>query len=76
MKECGPIFGGFKNLPTYTDIYIANNANLNEFSRSYLGFTYKHTHFNRASKEAITFLAGSNTFQLNEMEVYKKNGSK
>ena len=68
--EYGPIFGGHNNY--IDDIFIANNGNLYESSRSDLGFTYKHPHYNSNSKEAKIFLAGSNPFQLEEIEVYQK----
>jgi hypothetical protein len=72
MKKFGPIFGGFKNLPTYNDIFKADNANLNEISYSDLGYTYKNSHYKFDSNEAKTFLAGSYCFQLSEIEVYQK----
>ncbi len=70
MYECGPIFGGFNKLPIYTDIFIANNGNLNENSYSDLGNIYKHPYY--ISKEATNFLAGSRDFQLSEIEVFQK----
>jgi len=67
--EYGPIFGGYQNID---DIIIADNANLNEYSRSELGYTYKHPQYAHGKNEAKTFLAGSNPFQLEEIEVYQK----
>jgi hypothetical protein len=60
----GPIFGN--------DIQIANNANTTMKSRSNLGFSYEHPQYRCGSNEASTFLAGSNPFQLDEIEVYEK----
>ncbi len=59
-SECGPTFGH--------DIIIANNGN----SYSNLGCYYKHPQYAEGTYEAKKFLAGSNKFQLDEIEVYQK----
>jgi hypothetical protein len=67
------IFGGPAGYPlNLENILIADNGNLKNANYSSLGFTYEHPHYNFASKEAETFLAGSNPFQLSEIEVYNK----
>ncbi len=63
-SSCGPIFSG--------GIRIANNANTTMNSWSNLGFTYKHPQYEYGTNEAQTFLAGSQFFQLDEIEVYQK----
>jgi hypothetical protein len=61
-SELGPTFG--------RDIQIANNANTTMESCSLLGFSYNHPQYAHGTKEASTFLAGSNPFQLDEIEIY------
>ncbi len=63
-SSCGPIFG--------VDIRIANNANTRMNSLSSLCFTYSQPQYAFETDEAETFLAGSNPFQLDEIEVYEK----
>jgi hypothetical protein len=41
-------------------------------SWSNLGYSYKHPQYEYKTYEARTFLAGSCEFQLDEIEVYKK----
>ena len=62
--DFGPIFGN--------DIFIANNSNTTMDSRSNLGFTYRHPQYAFDTDEAVSFLAGSFNFQLDEIEVYEK----
>ena len=54
------------------DISIGDNANMKAVSSSNLGQTYKHPHFAKGTTEAQSFLAGSQYFQLSEIEVYQK----
>jgi hypothetical protein len=63
-SEYGPTFG--------FDISVANNANKTMNSCSKLGYSYKHPQYAFETIEAETFLAGSHEFQLEEIEVYKK----
>ena len=63
-SDFGPTFG--------FDIQIANNANTTMNSCSNLGFSYEHPQYRCGSTEASTFLAGSNPFQLDEIEVCEK----
>jgi hypothetical protein len=64
--EYGPTFGcGF-------DICIGNTANTAMDSYSYLGTTYSHPQYLEGTNEAETFLAGSYSFKLVEIEVYQK----
>jgi hypothetical protein len=60
----GPRFG--------YDIGIANNSNTTIDSCSYLGHTFPHPQYKYGTNEALTFLAGSFEFQLDEIEVYQK----
>jgi hypothetical protein len=62
----GPTFGGGY------DIRIGDNANKTMESYSDLGDSYSHPQFIQGTNEAKTFLAGSNYFQLDEIEVYHK----
>jgi len=64
--EYGPTFGYGH------DIYIATNANKTMDSCSKLGRTYRHPEYTHGTEEAQAFLAGSCQFQLDEIEVYKK----
>jgi hypothetical protein len=59
---CGPIFGSGH------DIYICNSSNTTASSYSFLGHSYQHPQ----PSQGYSFLAGSNQFRLNEIEVYKK----
>ena len=79
-SSCGPRFGD--------DICIKNNANTTIDSLSHLGDCYKHPQYGGTyeapispiwtplygwgTNEAQSFLAGSNYFQLDEIEVYHK----
>ena len=63
--DYGPIFG-------FNDIEISNNSNTNSNSLSNLGDVYKHSQYNAGTNEAKSFLAGTEKFQLSEIEVYKK----
>jgi len=60
----GPTFAG--------DIHVANKANITMGSYSNLGRSYRHPQYAYETDEAQTFLAGSNRFQLDEIEVYEK----
>jgi hypothetical protein len=60
--DYGPTFGGGH------DFYICDNANSTEGSCSNLGQSYQHPQ----PSQGGFYLAGSNPFQLNEIEVYKK----
>jgi hypothetical protein len=60
----GPTFGD--------DINIANNANTTMSCSSNLGFAYKHPQYAFETDEAAFFLAGSEWFQLEEIEIYQK----
>jgi hypothetical protein len=64
-SKYGPTFG-------YGDICIANNANTTMDSYSELGHTYSHPQYAEGTNEAVSFLAGSFEFQLDEIEVYQK----
>jgi hypothetical protein len=55
-----------------SEFIIADNANTTNESHSNLGFPYKHPQFAHGTNEALTFLAGSFHFQLDEIEVYEK----
>ena len=65
-SKCGPCFGGG------CDICIFPNANANTNSYSNLGHTYKHPQYEKETNKAKSFLAGSQYFQLSEIEVYQK----
>jgi hypothetical protein len=65
-SDYGPTFGFF------SDICIAKNSNTTMDSFSKLGYSYKHPYYECEAVEALTFLAGSFRFQLDEIEVYQK----
>ena len=54
-----------------TDLYIANDCNVNSDSRSNLGETYESNGYAYGSTEAKSYLAGSYNFTVLEMEVFK-----
>jgi hypothetical protein len=58
----GPIFGN-------NDLRICNNANTKAISISNLGYSYQHPQ----PTQGQFYLAGSNPFQVSEIEIYKKN---
>ncbi len=60
----GPSFGFVFN--------VANNANTTMDSYCHLGFPYPHPQYRYDTNEAKSFLAGSNNFQLAEIEVYQR----
>ena len=66
LSTYGPTFGEGR------DIYVANCSNKKTSSYSNLGHTYAHPHYAYGTDEAKSFLAGSFTFQSNEIEVYKR----
>jgi hypothetical protein len=61
---CGPIFGN--------DIVIENNANTTMNSFSGLGLAFPHPQYAQGTEEAVSFLAGTFKFQLDEIEVYQR----
>ena len=64
----GPSFG-------FDDIIIFSNANTNANSYSNLGLVFKHPQYPQyafETSEAKSFFAGSEYFQLSEIEVYQK----
>ena len=64
-KSHGPAFGGH-------DLIIADKSNTNTISYSNIGHSYTHPDYAYGSNEANLFLAGSNKFQVSEIEVYAK----
>ncbi|CAF0718748.1 unnamed protein product [Brachionus calyciflorus] len=65
-KNNGPCFGD-------GDIKITNMSNINEKSESVLGYTYGEELFEYRSQESMTFLAGSQNFQVQDIEVFCKD---
>ncbi len=63
-SSCGPTFG--------CDIILEDNANLTMDCYSNLGNCYKHPQYEEGTNQASTFLAGSQRFKLDEIEVYQK----
>jgi hypothetical protein len=57
----GPTFGG-------TDLHICDSANTTAGCYSKSGFSYKHPQ----PDQCDSYLAGSDEFQLSEIEVFKK----
>ena len=65
LNDNGPIFG-------VRDILISNESNTNKHSYSNLGRSFIHPDYSHGSNEAKSFLAGSEYFQVSEIEVYTK----
>jgi TLD len=65
-ESYGPCFGN-------DDIKIANMSNTSTESESIIGFTYGDDIFEYRSEESKTFLAGSQYFTTEEIEVYCKD---
>jgi hypothetical protein len=65
LNDNGPIFG-------VRDILISNESNTNKHSYSNLGRSFIHPDYAHGSNEAKSFLAGSEYFQVSEIEVYTK----
>ena len=62
-KQCGPIFsGGF---------FICDSSNSNSMSYSNLGYVYVHPEYPIGSKSTKTILAGTQNFQVQEIEVFE-----
>ena len=55
-----------------SELYIRNGADENKNIFSYLGRTFSHPEFLQYRPDAKEFLAGSNTFQIKDIEVFKK----
>ena len=59
--------------PTFGDeINIRNDSNKNSNSKSNLGSSYTHPQYAYKSAEAKSFLAGSEYFQVSEIEVFSR----
>jgi hypothetical protein len=65
-KKCGPIFGEFK---MGHDIVIALDYGLQSYAS--IGSSYVVPKLKHGSDEAISFLAGSDYFELDEIEVFQ-----
>jgi len=64
-NNIGPNFG-------LMDLKISFDSNLNTESSSNIGYSYEHPDYEYDSNEAQLFLAGSNEFQVLEIEVYTR----
>jgi len=64
-NKYGPLFGG-------NDLMITDKSNTNATSFSNLGHSYTHPDYAYGSNEVKSFLAGSFSFQVSEIEVYTK----
>jgi hypothetical protein len=67
-KDYGPSFGN-------DDIKISNMSNCNQKSISNLGYSYGDSIFEFGSDDCKTFLAGAESFQTEDIEVYCKEYS-
>ena len=68
----GPVFGEQNVDDQGNELDIGNFANTLESSVAFLGSTYKHPQYAYGTNEAQSFMAGSKTFKLSEIEVYQK----
>ena len=64
-KDCGPSFGN-------DDIKISNMSNCNQKSISNVGYSYGDSMFEFGSDDCKNFLAGAESFQTEDIEVYCK----
>jgi hypothetical protein len=62
----GPRFGGGH------DIFISSDSNTNQTSYSDLGHSYQLSTHTHGTEQAKSFLAGSNNFQVSEIEVFQQ----
>jgi hypothetical protein len=67
FPQYGPIFG----TDDHHDLAIYDCSNLNTFSYSNLGLIYTHPEYPYGSNKAKTILAGSQRFQVQEIEVFQ-----
>ena len=51
---------------------MSDNGNLNTDNFSFLGDAYKHPTYLLGSNETYSFLAGTQRFQIEEIEVYQR----
>ena len=65
-RSAGPEFGNY-------DIKISNSSNVNQDSKSNFGVSYTHDQYPTNSTQALNFLAGSNCFTTEEIEVFQLN---
>ncbi len=74
--NCGPVFGGsfVKEGEKFIngDIRVVDNGNLNTDNASFLGDAYKHPSWLFGSRETFFFLAGTQKFQIEEIEVFQR----
>jgi hypothetical protein len=56
-----------------SDIHISDNSNAASASTSSVSVTFKHPEYAQGSAEAQTLLAGANTFQVSEIEVFEQD---
>ena len=68
----GPVFGVF-SVPVcgIYDFAIADSSNTNKSSYSNFGISFRHPYYSFYSDEARSFLAGSNYFKVDEIEVFQ-----
>lgn len=64
--SAGPTFGGGH------DIYVANESNVNVNSHCKFGYSFRLSGYEYGSNQAKCFLAGSEFFQTDEIEVFQK----
>jgi hypothetical protein len=69
----GPCFGA--DGPSFRNISIHTDSNINIKSFSYLGFSYQHPDYLKGTAKAQNILAGSPYFETDEIEVYAKTKS-
>lgn len=69
-KYFGPIFGG-RWTTDHDDIHISNNSNTQSGSYSNFSSSYKNLNYEFGSSEAQSILAGSFSFKVKDIEVFK-----
>jgi hypothetical protein len=66
----GPCFGGEGSY--IKDICVLSDSNFNKKSNSNLGYGYQHPDYVRETDRAQNILAGSNNFEIEEIEIFTK----
>ena len=64
------VYGSFQVGGGGNDLVLSADANVNAFSYSNLGNSYKHPDYALGSTQARKFLDGSNNFKTLEIEIY------
>ncbi len=70
-SRCGPCFGGRGTLAK--DFCIYSDSNSKKISYSDFGYSYQHPDYLKGTFKAKNILAGSYSFETQEIEVFSKS---